>query len=150
MGQGSDSCGGYEVDYDEYEEGLEEGMWTQRDHRQIHVSKMSARHLINARALAEARRRSASFTDEADKWQAWIDIFDSYIEIAERTPTTPKVSTPPKPVRGKKVTMICHCKAEYEARQADLNRGNGLSCSKRCAAIRREFKRPPAKPKTLT
>lgn len=30
MGQGTESCGGYDVDYDEYEEGLIRGIWTQR------------------------------------------------------------------------------------------------------------------------
>lgn len=37
------------------------------------------------------------------------------------------------------VAMICMCGNHYSAKQADLNRGWGLSCSKKCAAIRREF-----------
>lgn len=43
------------------------------------------------------------------------------------------------------VRMICHCGSPYTARQADLDRGWGLSCDKHCAAIRRDFGKPPAK-----
>ncbi len=43
------------------------------------------------------------------------------------------------------VQMICHCGAEYSAREADLKRGWGYSCGKSCAAIRRDFGRPKAK-----
>lgn len=42
-------------------------------------------------------------------------------------------------------TMQCHCGLIYQARSADLKRGWGLSCSKSCAAIRRDFGRKPAK-----
>lgn len=37
-----------------------------------------------------------------------------------------------------KVNMVCHCGKEYTTRTADLERGWGLSCSKSCAAIRRD------------
>lgn len=47
--------------------------------------------------------------------------------------------------RGVMANMQCHCGAEYQAREADLKRGWGLSCSKSCAAIRRDFGRPKAK-----
>lgn len=43
------------------------------------------------------------------------------------------------------VLMECHCGDIYIARQGDLDRGWGLSCSKRCAAIRRDFGRKAAK-----
>ena len=43
------------------------------------------------------------------------------------------------------VNMICHCGMPYAARQADLDRGWGLSCDKHCAAIRRDFGRKAAK-----
>ena len=33
--------------------------------------------------------------------------------------------------------MICHCGGRYDAREADLARGWGLSCSKSCAAKRK-------------
>lgn len=45
-----------------------------------------------------------------------------------------------------KIEMKCHCGAIYYARTADLKRGWGYSCSKRCAAIRRDFGRKRAKP----
>ena len=41
--------------------------------------------------------------------------------------------------------MICHCDRKYEAREADLKRGWALSCSKRCAAIRRDYGKPKGK-----
>lgn len=43
------------------------------------------------------------------------------------------------------VNMICRCGMPYAARQADLNRGWGLSCDKACAAMRRDFGGKPAK-----
>lgn len=48
-------------------------------------------------------------------------------------------------LRGKTEMMLCSCGQRYMARTADLKRGWALSCSKRCAAIRREFGRPAAK-----
>lgn len=36
-----------------------------------------------------------------------------------------------------KVQLTCQCGKLYLVRQADLNRGWGKSCSKRCAAIKR-------------
>ncbi len=39
-----------------------------------------------------------------------------------------------------KVEMTCSCGKEYEARQADLKRGWGKSCSKSCASKKREKK----------
>lgn len=39
-----------------------------------------------------------------------------------------------------KIKMTCSCGKEYEARQADLNRGWGKDCSKSCAAKKREKK----------
>lgn len=43
---------------------------------------------------------------------------------------------------GKTVELICHCGCKYTARVADINRGWGMSCSKSCAAVKREFGRP--------
>ena len=34
--------------------------------------------------------------------------------------------------------MVCWCGTNYQARQADIKRGWGGSCSKSCAAIERE------------
>lgn len=44
-----------------------------------------------------------------------------------------------------KVKMECHCGKIYDAKSADLKRGWGYSCSKHCAAVRRDFGRPKAK-----
>jgi len=40
MGQGSDSCGGYEVEYDEYEELMGDGVWTGKNGQHYHVAKL--------------------------------------------------------------------------------------------------------------
>ena len=40
--------------------------------------------------------------------------------------------------RGKKVDQTCACGAVFKARVADVKRGWGLSCSKACAAKKRE------------
>ncbi len=37
------------------------------------------------------------------------------------------------------VAMVCRCGTEYEARQADLDRGWARSCDKSCAAKRRDY-----------
>ena len=49
-----------------------------------------------------------------------------------------------------KVSMICHCGKEYTTRKVDLERGWGLSCSKSCAAIRRDHSLSPGRPKDGT
>lgn len=155
MGQGTDSCGGWESEYDPYEENLANGMWITRDEGEIHVSKMALKHLKGARRRCEMMTKTASFTSDIQKWEDWIDIFDE--EIRKRDSVVPQVkvkpaiqtpsepSTPPQPARGKKISMVCFCDTEYQARLADLKRGWGLTYSKRCAAIKREFGRPPAK-----
>ena len=150
MGQGTESCGGYEWDYDPYDEGLEDGEWTTKGGGTICVTKMSVPHLRNAKRLAERNAKEATFTDLQEKWQDWVELFERELDKREDTPAAPKVAkAPAKPPRGKMVQMICHCKQEYPAREADLKRGQGLSCSKSCAAIRREFGRPAAKRKPV-
>lgn len=47
-------------------------------------------------------------------------------------------------VPDNKQLMQCHCGNKYLAKKADLKRGWGLSCSKQCAARRREFNKPAA------
>ena len=42
------------------------------------------------------------------------------------------------------VELICWCGKQYSAREADLKRGWGLSCSKSHAAIRRDYGKPKA------
>lgn len=36
------------------------------------------------------------------------------------------------------ITMKCECGTQYQARKADVARGWGRSCSRRCASIKRE------------
>ena len=146
MGQGTDSCGGGDIEYDPHAEGLESGFWTQSDGTQISVSQMTTRHLANASKVAERLAESSSCDDSADVWMSWAKILDG--EIDRRAATVKNKPSKPQekaPARGRKVTMTCHCGVEYKARSADVARGWALSCSKRCAAIRREFGRPPAK-----
>lgn len=146
MGQGTDSCGGYEIEYDEYSEGLENGVWTQRDGTEIKVSDMQTAHIKKCISLCSRLAKTSSFECDSDKWQSWIDIFKN--ELSLRVDKSKAQCTKIiKAVRGSTVTMICFCGCEYEARTADIKRGWALSCSKRCAAIRREYKKPAAKPK---
>ena len=149
MGQGTESCGGYDVDYDEYDEGLSTGMWTQRNGSQIHISKMTVSHMQGARRVAESAARRANFTCDIEKFEAWVDAFDDEISRrggeVERAPAVYVDGSVKKETRGAKAQMQCHCGGFYLAREADLERGWGLSCSKRCASIRRDYKRPAAK-----
>jgi hypothetical protein len=153
MGQGTESCGGYDCEYDEYEEGLLRGVWTQRKGGEIHVSKMKEGHLRAALRMVEGLALSATFSSEQDKWQAWAGLFEDELSRRSRSVSSEKsavLAAPVKakaPVRGAKVWMICHCGKEYQARTADLKRGYGFSCNKSCAAVRREFGRPAAKRK---
>lgn len=151
MGQGTDSCGGWESEFDPYdEENLSFGVWTSQE-GQIHVSKMGLNHLKNARRRCEMLAATASFTSEQWKWEDWVKTFDE--EINRRETSQPSVHRPAKkercepaqPARGKKIKMVCFCGVTFDARLADLKRGWALTCSKRCAAIRREFGRPAAK-----
>lgn len=42
------------------------------------------------------------------------------------------------------IELICWCGKQYTARESDIKRGWGLSCSKSHAAIRRDYGRPKA------
>lgn len=155
MGQGTESCGGYDVLYDEYDnDSLCDGVWTMRNGARIHVSKMKLSHLKNTRRMVANLARSSNYTSEEEKWESWVDIFDQEIsrrsssDAAEKPKAKITNATPVK-LRGKMVTMICYCGKEYEAREADLKRGWGLTCCKSHAAIRRDFGRPAAKRKEV-
>lgn len=146
MGQGAESCGGYEVEYDPYDDGLMDGVWLQQSGRGISVEKMSDRHIKNAMRCCKKWSRLANFSCESDKWDSWVSIFEDELlrrALSKKPSDSKKVKKVPV-VRGKMQRMRCHCGAIYSARIADLRRGWGLSCSKRCAAIRRDFGRPPA------
>ena len=143
MGQGTESCGGYELHYDPVEEGLNSGEWQTRGGGAIRVSDMSAGHLKNAIRHSENKALSSSFSCDSEIWSEWENVLE--IELAKRK--TSRINTEPKPkkpTRGAKQKMKCHCGSEYEARVADLNRGWALSCSKSCSAIRRDFNKPSA------
>lgn len=150
MGQGTESCGGYEIEYDPYEEELSSvtPVWITQHGEHLPVHEMSTRHLRNTKRLCENLSASATFSCDTDKWDAWVEVFES--ELATRTEKSSSVKQPgtkapaAKP-RGKKQHMQCHCGTKYYARIADIKRGWGLSCCKRCAAIRRDFGRPAAK-----
>lgn len=45
---------------------------------------------------------------------------------------------------GDKMKLKCFCGNVYQARQADIKRGWAKTCSKSCAAIKREFGRKNA------
>lgn len=159
MGQGTDSCGGWEDEYDVYYEELHSSnpRWTTRDGESIAVSAMTLKHLYGARSVARRASANANFSCEEDKWDAWVEIFDGEIFRREASEAKQAVTSQAgnlvkkmvvhRVSRGAKVDMICHCGTEYKAREADLARGWGLSCSKACAAIRREFGRPAGKRK---
>lgn len=83
MGQGTESCGGYDIEYDPYEEDLADGYWHMKNGRRIHITKMASSHIRNARRLAERAAVCANFSCEEDKWNAWVEAFDD--ELASRT-----------------------------------------------------------------
>jgi len=154
MGQGTDSCGGWESDYDAYEENLATGKWITRDGEEIELSKMTIKHLYGARQVARRAAHCANFTCDQEKWDSWVELFNEEIVRREGSSGAAAYAPAPKaarkgqsPVRGVKVCMVCHCGVEYMAREADLSRGWGYSCSKSFAAKRREFGRPKAKRK---
>lgn len=173
MGQGTAGMW-FEDEYDERDfngnSELEFGRyWIGKSHQRYEVSKMSDRHIKNTIRMCHDLADCANFEDERDKWLGWVDVFES--ELYGRR--EPVLSSPydrqvkqnknrGKNSNGKPVTksikqalkegditsgsvqMKCHCGAEYKAKVGDLRRGWALSCSKRCAAIRRDFGRSEA------
>ncbi|QHZ59840.1 hypothetical protein HWD03_gp080 [Alteromonas phage vB_AmeM_PT11-V22] len=146
MGQGAEDAGGYEMTYDPAYEGLTRSVPHWND--SIPVSQMSVPHLKNALRVARMHSGSSTFECDDDKWGEWVHILDK--ELNSRATKRKEIAETKrqnkKPVRGKKQKMKCACGFVYEARVADLKRGYGKSCSKRCASIRREFGRPAATP----
>ncbi len=168
MGQGTESCGGYEVEYDPYDCSESDGfsVWHGRDGDYL-VSKMSNPHIESVISICEDLSACASFSCESEKWDCWVnslnnELFNrlkSGVYIERKVPTKTNKQIKSRVGDGKKLvssirsfefksnkqSMTCHCGKEYSAKVADLKRGWALSCSKRCAAIRRDFGRPPAK-----
>ncbi len=150
MGYGMDES----IDFDEpdhYEEGLAMGEWMQRNGGVKNVTDMTTSHIRNARRYAVAAMETARDTHTESVFSDWVDTFDEALaeRSRKRIGAIPARLAPVKrkhEIRGARVRVRCHCGSEYSAREADIKRGWGLSCSKRCAAIRREFGRPAAKP----
>ena len=158
----AEGMGAYEPEYDPYDDELGSGYWIQESGTRIQISKMADSHIKNCIRLCERKAMSANCTYDENVWESWIEDFRS--ELNDRSmkgisikgkskPTdTPRKKRKPakciksqlKLVTTSKVDMLCHCGGEYVARIADLKRGWATSCSKRCAAIKREFGRPDA------
>jgi len=135
MGQGAESCGGYDVEYDEYEELIADGMWTQKNGDAIHVTEMDSRHIKNTIRLCKGLSLSSDFSCDSEKWDDWVEIFEN--ELSGRDAHKPTSVGPLRvanDVRGKTVERTCKCNSKFMARQADINRGWAKSCSKSCAA----------------
>lgn len=149
MGQGTDSCGGWDDVYDEYDgENLSFGVWTAKD-GEIHVSQMSEDHIKKARRKCRMLSCTSSFTSDSEKWDAWVDVFDDELARREmhgsgvkKEKSNVKIDCKKSKNSGARALMVCFCGKKYEPRVSDLKRGWGLTCSKQCAAIRREFGRP--------
>lgn len=140
MGQGAESCGAYDLEYSPFAEGLAFGDWPAQDGT-VNVKDMSTRHLTNAIRVAKRMQVCAGFEEDMDMWGDWVDLLTE--ELDRRPAEIRKVRTaPPAPTRGAKLWLQCHCGTKYHARVADLERGWGRSCSKACAATKREFGRP--------
>lgn len=148
MGQGSESCGGYDCDaeYDYLENCQERGVWPQKVGAPIHISEMTGGHLKNSISHVEKLAKASTFECNRQMWETWIDMFEQ--ELARRRLNRKSCignhQKNTSTVRGVTQAMRCHCGEHYVARTADIKRGWGLSCSKRCAAIRRDFGRPAA------
>lgn len=153
MGQGTESCGGYEIDYDPYYEELRstsEPMWNCKDDSRIRLSAMTVNHIKGAIGVCKRASGTATFSCDSDTWDEWIDLFNN--ELEARSKINPRkesgaISQNLKSKfapRGTKQDMKCHCGKEYSARIADLKRGWAKSCSKSCAATRREYGKPSA------
>ena len=169
MGQGAEDAGGYEIEYDEYDADSSEGfsLWHGRDGSLYKVNEMSDRHIKNCIRMCNNLSRSANFSCDSEKWDTWVEVFEDVLyyretPILDRKDNNPVKKSNKKQANGKKlcssvkkaiadgllsgvrVSMMCHCGSAYVAKTADLKRGWGLSCSKRCASIRREYGREPA------
>ena len=138
MGQGALDAGGYELEYS----------W-QRDSElwggEYKVNEMTVGHLKKAIKTAEDLAECAAFSDDAEVWLGWVDLLQD--ELWSRPVVSARYADPTvaKPTRGAKLDLVCHCGNLYQARIADLKRGYGKSCCKRCASVKRSYGRPDAK-----
>ena len=82
MGQGTDSCDGWNVDYNPYEDGLANGTWYPKDKPPIKVEDMSTKHIVNTLKMCQRLANDAAFDDERYLWQNWVDVFEC--ELTDR------------------------------------------------------------------
>lgn len=144
MGQGTESCGGYEVPYEPHNDAFEEGKWLQSDGSLISISDMTTSHLRNAIRISEAKAECATFSSDADDWMDIASAMRDELSDRNELPFHIAVYTDPsvkQKQRGSKISMICHCGKQYDVRVSDVKRGYGKSCCKRCAAIKRDYGR---------
>lgn len=117
-------------------------MWCKANGQEIAVSKMTSGHLKNALALLH---RAPDPNDAA------IAMLEREVEIRglQRKINSgglrSETSKQYKKARGSTQLMECYCGQQYKARTADLKRGWATSCSKACAALKRERGLPDAK-----
>ena len=163
MGQGAESCNGYEVDYDPYDfrESCGYEFWTMKNGASINIKDMTAQHLSNAIRLCNEQSRLETFSCESDKWDEWAETFrhELFIRGEDVVPATrkkperpkwtgkvenlsPKKANPVVAKKGSTLKLKCWCGTVYNPRIADLKRGWGKCCCKSCAAIKRDFGRP--------
>lgn len=112
MGQGTDSCGGYEVDFNPYEDGLCSGLWTEKSGREILIKDMTERHLKGAIKVCENASVRASFSCDSDLWGSWAELLGhelsarptKVIDVVKKK----GIGLASKP-RGAMVNLKCHC-----------------------------------------
>lgn len=135
-----------EFAFDSIGENLCKGMWESQDYTQYKISEMTTSHLRNTIRHLQRKSSSMSFSCDSELFDDVIDVMQD--ELISRNGKLvvkkPKAANhkQKQATRGSKVKLKCHCGDVYEARSADIKRGWAKSCSKRCAAIKRDFGRP--------
>ncbi|EMA4784714.1 TPA: hypothetical protein U2J54_001325 [Providencia rettgeri] len=149
----AEAMGAYEPEFDEYEEGLSDGYWIQRCGTPIHITKMAYSHIQNVICLCEKELLNSNFSCDEEKWNNWIQLLTEELQhrrsnniVIKNQQHERKKKKASKTIKDilqntalKKLQLECHCGTEYTAKTSDLKRGWALTCSKRCAAIRREL-----------
>jgi hypothetical protein len=109
---------------------------------------MTDRHIRNSARMCESLSKASNSSSDSEKWDSWVSIFEEEIWRRSNKKKSPTMAARKVPVKqtpktiGSTVKLKCHCSAIYNPRVADLKRGWGLSCCKRCASIKREYGRP--------
>lgn len=126
------------------------------------VSEMSDNHIKACIRYCKMRHDAASMDDYRELWKEWVKEFEFELMFRPEKVYGKPTGNRGKNCEGKKKTkaikeaikkglitsgsvqMKCHCGAIYKAKASDLKRGWALSCSKRCAAVRRDLRKPEA------